>query len=120
MPLKTKIPVLDASPLFDPALYCRKSALQAGGGISGTAAAKRLRQAKQLAVDLLQHDLCNWGPASKMRYYDDANGDRSSNRDSKMQESDCENERDSTTLKVQSPPWTREGGLLSLESLTES
>lgn len=66
---QTKIPVLDVSPLFDPASYCRRSSLQAGGAsINGTAAAKRLRQGRKMAIHLLQNDLCNRGPASSMKY----------------------------------------------------
>lgn len=121
MPYKTKIPVLDASPLFDPALYCRKSALRSGdASISGTAAAKRLRQGKQLAVDLLQHDLCNWAPASKMRYYDDYSEKDPISQSSAIQEKHQEHEEDTKTLKVKSPPWTREGGVSLLQTYPEN
>jgi len=123
MPFKTKIPVLDASPLFDPALFCRKSALKSGdASISGTAAAKRLRQGKQLAVDLLQHDLCNWGPSSKVVYYDDDVEEdtfletNSHQNNKNEREHNSENEDETKTLKVQSPPWTKEGGVSLLQA----
>ena len=125
----TKMPVLDASPLFDPALFCRTSALNSSeASINGTLAAKRLRQGKQLAVDILQHDLCNWGPASKMKHSDKVSENRSSNseresllrHEDRVIKSDSDNLNNKTkTLKVQSPPWTREGSLSLLQSTPE-